>query len=554
MSDYSVLEEPVFFATYTTGEVKEISVRTAFRDAEKIKLLSGNSPIQEFPIHRFLIAILYRAFPQELYDEDGWGELWETSFNIEKIDSYLNKYSDRFILNSHSSPLYQITQENAEYEKTEKNIDNSLLFIELQKNFAKDSNQNPLYYFSKTTPMGVKNIAPGFAFRSLLTLQAYVVASKRSVLKEDSRKKKRGYGQVGWCGNFTGILLVGNNLKETLLLNTVPYSFFGHLYGDDAIVPETDSVVWEKPQQDASPSNETWKVSDTEDYGFIHGPAEAMTLQGVRASLLFDDNNEYIHGTIVGIGDRLFPQNQYAEPLSPYRTKTEKNVTTRSPTKLYGRAWQNLNSLLAFTLPTGEKKQGIENSYNVKFFQSIAKNYYGDSLVDIKTVTVFYGTQNAVIEEIQYSSIDLPRTAFIADADDNNTLIRDILLSMVSESKNITRIIVNLKQNIDKAKGVDTPMGDNALRDEIFSDLENPFQQIAAKICYDNIGQCKAEWTNILDNICNSYKNKLIGTISPSAIKGKKIHETGQIFTAFNALNIFTGEKYKALRKGALSE
>ena len=35
MSDYSVLEEPVFFATYTTGEVKEISVRTAFRDAEK---------------------------------------------------------------------------------------------------------------------------------------------------------------------------------------------------------------------------------------------------------------------------------------------------------------------------------------------------------------------------------------------------------------------------------------------------------------------------------------------------------------------------------------
>ena len=50
-------------AVYLDGSLGEISLKTAFEEADSIKELSGDIPEQVLPIYRMMLAVLYRAYP-----------------------------------------------------------------------------------------------------------------------------------------------------------------------------------------------------------------------------------------------------------------------------------------------------------------------------------------------------------------------------------------------------------------------------------------------------------------------------------------------------------
>lgn len=525
---FNILEKPVMYALYETGETHEISLIQAFEDSKIIKQVSGDYALQEILLVRLMIAILYRAYGDNIDTEEQWEDLWEEGIDVDLVKDYLKEHEHRFDLFSETEPFYQVTEENAEYEKENAETNVSQILLRLQRTFNGSSSKDPRYYFGASTERGVETLSPSEAFRSLLTLQAYNTASRKSVFKGDPRTKKRMYAQPGWNGNLTTVLIVGNNLEQTLLLNTVPYENIGN-----GLSPEDDVAVWEQEQQTAAPSNEFWEISPNEEYGTLKGVVEAMTFQSTRVHL--ENDGEKFTGSRVGIGDRLFRYDQPVETMSGYhritrQTKEEAEVPTKFSD---GQSWLNVNSLLAFY--DNDEKRKRKAAHNVSFFRNTAKQYYNEPIVDVKTFTVLYGAQDAIIEDIVVSSLDLNADSF------SEQEVGESIISAAKSASDVSYVVRILAQDIFRASGGSDNSRKSAasIQGNVMSEFEPEFRKFAATINKENALEKRKEWIETLRKIARKQADTLIKTAPQSSYYGTQTGEDSPVFTVFDAMNKF---------------
>lgn len=200
----------------------ELGIREVFLQAKDIAAIENPSPLVTASLHRFLLAVLYRALEGPA-DIDEAKTLFKNGLPADKIEAYLERWRDRFWLFDERYPFFQTPDFEPKVWRAwtvlaaEHNADNAKVLFD---------------HVDVTRP---DTVTPAAAARWLLATQTYSVSAGKSELSH-----------TGTAPSATAamVLPLGRQLEDTLFLNLVP---------QNRAVLAGDLPVWErKPETVAS--------------------------------------------------------------------------------------------------------------------------------------------------------------------------------------------------------------------------------------------------------------------------------------------------------------
>lgn len=107
MSRFNLIDEKWIPVRFPDGTHDELGIRDILLRSQEIAAIEDPSPLVVAALHRFLLAILYRALEGPT-DVDKAKDLFRTGIPGEKITAYLEKWRDRFWLLDEKYPFGQV--------------------------------------------------------------------------------------------------------------------------------------------------------------------------------------------------------------------------------------------------------------------------------------------------------------------------------------------------------------------------------------------------------------------------------------------------------------
>ena len=106
MSQFNLIDEPWIPVRKLDGERVELGIRDALLKAKEIAVIEDPSPLVTAALHRFLLAVLYRALegPTDIDQARAW---FREGWPADNIDAYLQERRDRFWLFDEKYPFGQ---------------------------------------------------------------------------------------------------------------------------------------------------------------------------------------------------------------------------------------------------------------------------------------------------------------------------------------------------------------------------------------------------------------------------------------------------------------
>ncbi|MCD4550380.1 type I-E CRISPR-associated protein Cse1/CasA [Schaalia sp. lx-260] len=417
---FSLITEPWVQVTDDKGKIHLASLRNIFDGTMRIRCISGDNSLQDYAIFRLLLVIFWCAHRQnpdllKLGDSEEWWEnQWEKIKGERKDEivlNYLEQWADRFDLFHPLTPFMQVAN-LATSKKDHKEI-KELVPEYVGKQFALRQG------------VALEALTPAEAARWLICAQSYDPSGIKSGAVGDPRVKGgKGYpiGR-GWTGLTGGILIHGENMNESLLLNTVP----GIIFDDE------DLPVWER-----TPDTEKERA-----VSIPKGPCDLLTWQARRIRLFTDEEGKEVTGVLLCNGDRIpgSGANIFHDPMTPYRYSANKSTATQEV--FYPRPhdedltlWRSLDPLLIRegkdigieTAQSYGKKKG-KDPRAAKTMTALAdKQKRGGVLsgksIDIQLISAIYNKDASSLLNIVDLSLSFPVDAF---AEEEPRLLRAIV-------------------------------------------------------------------------------------------------------------------------------
>ena len=431
---FNLVDTPWIMARYADGTTRDVSLRTAFHEADAIRELAGELPTQAFAITRLMIAILVRAVRterDELADAD-WREFWNDGLPLDEIDAYLDQWYERFWLLHPERPFFQVADlatAKGEMKST------AVLIADLPSN-------NRLF----TTRSGDDALALSLAeaARWLVNTQAFDASGIKSGDPRDPRVKGgKGYPiGVAWSGHLGGLVLEAATLAKTLLLNTVSDEMDGLLTDPDADIP-----VWERDDADTARERE---ISP-------EGAVQLFTWQSRRIRLVA--NGDRVSECLVCNGDALTPQNQHVrETMTAWRfsdPQTKKMKTTvympreHRPERAL---WRGISALLPQRSAQDKNGRDLTRPSATVRAMKMRREYGYLSTLDrirVHAIGVVYGSQSAVVDDITDDSLVISPSLF-EDAQAHLAAEAENAVHLAEEG---VRALRNLAENLTRAAG-----------------------------------------------------------------------------------------------------
>lgn len=419
---WSLLTDPWIPVTERDGTNKEVSVLQALLEGQDISSITCDFPQEQFPIHRSLLAYLYRAYsealgaqqPDETSLEKEWMRIWSQGrFDEDIIRSYAQKTKTGWYLLDSHRPFYQIP--SLEYG-TDKDYD------PIASVLPDMPGKHTKFLFSMRAENSVSSIPYDAAARLLVYLQGYDISGIHTPVKGSTTARHgkeyspHGMMGTGLLGALGGVYAQGSNLFETLMLNWVLVTDHKPLLiGADASGHKDDFAPWDPDYCIPSP------LMDTDHRA--SGVVGELTWQSRRILLIPAEDRSGIKGIRICFGD--IPQvlnSNDLEMMTIWRYSAVQakrhNIhfpqlalmpNQHDPSKY---EWQGLASLLT-SQPVKVKKtengdfQEIPKPGIVTWIDSIRDHMMGNPLLsgthgipDIVTLHaegIEYGSQSAVV-------------------------------------------------------------------------------------------------------------------------------------------------------------
>ncbi len=516
---FSLIDRPWLLARREDGTVGEVSLVEAFRSAHQLLGLAGDVPTQVFAHTRLLLAILHRAVagPRDL---DEWRELWRAgTLPADTIETYLRAHAHRFDLMDPHEPFFQVGSLRTAEDKVS----------DLSKLIADVPNGHPFF----TTRIGTRLVLePAEAARWLVHCQAFDPSGIKSGDPADPRTKNgKGYPiGVGWSGHLGGVLVAGRTLRDTLLLNLIPYDF---PHASDS-APGDDRPPWERPQDGAAVEVEDRAPT---------GPVDLFTWQSRRIRLSWDTNDtgRVVTGVLIANGDRRTPQNMHPfEPHTGWRRSQAQEKKLRSTVRVYmplehdpERAiWRGLQSML----PEADKPAGAARLTAI-VLEWIGR-LTGSRVLDrayplsVRTIGMTYGSQSSTVAEIVDDALNVRAILFAQDA---AALVGAVKLAVENSEAGATAI-GRLAENLAVAAGSREPTGPRTRGTEYaYSTLDPLFRSWLAALGPDTDSMdCLTTWHHTAADALKALADELMSGASPAAWVGRP-DRRGRLITSTHA-------------------
>lgn len=516
--DFNLLDEAWIPVLMVDGTARSMGVREVFHEAGAIRDIACELPTLNIAIERLLLAICYRTL--DVPDVESWLDLWDRGVPEEPIQEYLDRWHDRFFLFGGRYPFMQ-----APDLRTAKDTVSSL-----DKIIADVPNGEP--FFTTRNGEAIRNISAAEAALWLLHAQTFDPAGIRSGAVDDPETKGgRGY-PIGpsWTGQLGLVILKGETLDETLVLNLVPFERSG-LRGPASTGPK-GACSWEVDDVETGLRRNYAENPDPDGYSV----SRLLTWHSRRVRLI--GSRDGVTGVVLTQGDRLNPQNMHLyEPMSLWRYSMPQSKKARIATYMPrkhdpARAfWRALPGALPFT----QKVKGADKGQYDMFLQSdILRFHSSEDLRGVATaypirfqmeaIGVTYGSNEAVIDDIYHDALAL--ASVLLEPGEGG--LGDIVKQSVEDVESVALVIGNLGANISRASGERGDGAGDAARDRakerFFSLIDDPFRQWLSSIgpSSDPLAE-RARWSAQLRRIALRTSEELLSRASESAVRGRDV-------------------------------
>jgi len=209
MSRFNLIDEKWIPVRFPDGTRDELGIRDTLLRSKAIAAIEDASPLVVAALHRFLLAVLYRALEGPT-DIDKAKDLFRSGLPDEKIMSYLEKWRDRFWLFDEKYPFGQ--NPNVPQDEVEP-------WTKLTAEYNATSNK-VLFDHTDTKNPGARK--PMECARWLLSTMSFSISGGRGYYPSPSP-------------NAIMCIPLGRNLRETLCFSLVPYPNRDVMRGDSAL-------------------------------------------------------------------------------------------------------------------------------------------------------------------------------------------------------------------------------------------------------------------------------------------------------------------------------
>lgn len=231
MGRYNLIEEPWIPVRDLAGNRKELGIRDVLLTAENLSVIEDHSPLVTAALHRFILAVLYRALEGPC-DIDEAKKLFKEGLPKDRIKAYLEKWESRFWLFHDRYPFGQIPNFEPKAWRSwtvlaaEHNADNAKVLFD-----HVDVNNSGVISFAAAT-------------RWMLATHTYAVSTGKSELSHTGTAPSAGAVMA---------IPIGKTLADTLLYCLVP---------QNREIMQKDLPLWEREPETLEYLTKHVKVHD----------------------------------------------------------------------------------------------------------------------------------------------------------------------------------------------------------------------------------------------------------------------------------------------------
>lgn len=506
---FNLLDQPWIVVLGRDGRQREVSILDLFADAAQFSSLGGEVATQGFAITRLLLAFLHRALEGPVTYDD-WGELWESpGLPTEPIAAYADRVRDRFDLFDPHTPFFQV----ADLHTAKGEVSG------LERLVADVPNGEP--FFTTRSARDLSRISTAEAARWLVHVHAFDPSGiKSGAVGDPEVKNGKGYPiGPGWSGQLGGVLLQGNDFRQTLLLN---------LIGRDACSYARIGVEGDVPAWERGPDGPTWQQRPP------HGAVDLYTWQTRRVRLVGDRHG--VTGVVLANGDKITPQNLHGvEPHSAWQHSEAQSKKAKATVYMprshqpERSVWRGIAALLPSTSgrhTSGSKPQrflapGVLQWVGDLVAQGVLEGTYKPG---IRVYGAMYGAQQATIAEIVDDELALPIRLLRED----NPAAGATAAGAVTDAEQVAFEVWKLGQNIAQAAGADpkdTAKGDQA-REDLYARLDSPYRQwLSALSAQPDLLGARSTWRTTVGDAARAVADQLVTGAPPTAWVGREVRD-----------------------------
>lgn len=511
--EFNLLDEPWIRVMTLNGETEEQSLLYVLCHAQEYKRLAGELPAQDFAVMRLLLAVVQTVIYR--YDEDDeeslldepqeavkrWRMIWKSGhLPSDLINEYLTEWHERFWLFHPERPFYQVPE-----------AANGTKASAAKLNGEISESENKIRLFANRNGAGKSKLTFSEAARWLLYLNGYDDTS--------AKPKKKGLVSpgAGWLGKMGIVFAEGENLFETLMMNTV------------LLETENCQECWEEPLP-------TWELEkcrsgERENINIPDNQAELLTLQSRRILLKRTDNN--VDGYNLLGGDFFQKDGSINEQMTFWRVTEEKNkalvVSPRrnNPNK---QMWRDFANLVI-----GEKdgyRPGV-----VKWVEFLKRKNCIDNkkLICFRTASVQYGDKDFFVTDVFGDNISFSLNIFTEYGLNWVRLINDEI-GLCDKAAHFIKCFAN---DLQKAAGDTSGKYSGNAGEQYYYLIDQPFRKWLLAI-EPNISDREQEivkWRKQALKIAMDLGKEMLQQAGEKAFVGRK--EEGEYYSSASAYNKF---------------
>jgi CRISPR system Cascade subunit CasA len=496
--------------------------------------IRGDSPTQDYAVLRVLLAVFWRAHrheatvgPGRTFDEEEWREnAWFAATEggaDQAVLDYLDQHADRFDLLHPTQPFMQVAD-----LRTSKDSSSPIARIIPEAESG---------YFTMRAGAGLDSLSLDEAARWVIHTQAYDYSGIKSGAVGDERvKNNKGYPiGTGWTGMTGGTTILGDTLRETLVLNTSPSVFRRS---------ENDLPVWEREPD--GPAERPVSVPT--------GPSDLATWQSRRIRLFPEDGK--IVAVLVSNGDRIpdAGANVFGDPMTPYRFSSNKSTKTQdiyyprpySPERLM---WRSLEPLIAIdgdvdlgrNVKLGRRPETLEALAAARS-AGLAES---QKVLTIRLTSASYGPQASSAATTVDAYLDIPRALLAEEAGP----VRQAVLNTASATLGAAVKLGTFSGRLLLAAG-----GEYAFQslptDAVLAELEPDFRDWLAALDLSAPDAAMTRWQETVADRIREHAQMLLRGAGPKALIGREIVQNDRIslLTAGTAYSMLQRDLRKVLK------
>ena len=553
MGEFNLLTEPwISVITDERGKTEEVSLIDVFKNADKYISLAGDMKAQDFAVMRVLLAVLHTVFSR--FDGDGnpydyleldekfmqkaevdeddeedylddltdtWIKIWQAGKFPEIIETYLEKWKDRFYLYDDKYPFFQVTKEILKSGKY-KNKGTSVYGKYINRKVNESGNKTSLFSSKKGRDENKNLLTDSEIARWLIAYQQYTGNTDKQsfeIYKSLTFYEKKS---KGWLYELGGLYLAGNNLFETLWLNCI------------LIHPEKEfRLKIQKPCWEYSPVE---NIVEKFERPPIDNISELYSIWS-RAAYIATTNEEIKNFQMEVVKfPRLNLQNNFLEPMTVWNYSKKNNVYKPKIHLDTQSLWRSFGLIAMDVHGENVKMPGI-----ISWLNRI-KPIIGIRTVKLNALSLEgdgNDSSNMPVNEI-YDSLTIA-DFILTDSDKEGWTIR------VNEVINLTKKIVEANfgrfiSNVAKIRNINSEKGyKNQELEKLYFKIDKPFREWIGSIKdSDEKDEKIREWKECLKKLVIESADEIMEVATERDFMGiKKGGNIENIAIAYNSFRYF---------------